>query len=367
VTGRDATIDRVRADAYTIPTDAPESDGTLEWHETTIVVVHCDADGETGLGYTYGDASIEAFVANELRGVVEGRSVGGIGHAWHDMCAAIRNAGRPGLGMMAVSAVDIALWDLRARTLGLPLVALLPAFHDEVPVYGSGGFCSYSLERLGEQLSGWVDAGIPRVKMKLGRRPDEDPARLATARKAIGDDVELFVDANGAFRPKQALGWAQRYRAEWDVAWFEEPVSSGDVAGMRFVRDHGPAGLDIAAGEYVAVLEDAAGLLDPPAVDCLQVDVTRCGGVTGTMLVAAMAAGHGVDVSGHCAPSVSVHALCAAPTLRHLEYFHDHVRIERMLFDGAPEPTRGVLRPDPTVTGHGLTLRAADAERFRRR
>jgi L-alanine-DL-glutamate epimerase-like enolase superfamily enzyme len=279
---------------------------------------------------------------------------------------AVRNLGKPGLVAEAISAMDVALWDLHARLLDQPLVGVLPTFRDAVPVYGSGGFCSYSLERLGDQLRAWVDAGIPRVKMKLGRHPHDDPARLNAARKAIGDDADLFVDANGAFHAKEALAWAQRYRSEWGVVWFEEPVSSDDRIGMRFVREHGPAGLDIAAGEYVYVLADAAGLLVPRAVDCLQVDVTRCGGITGLLQIAGTAAALQVDVSGHCAPAISAHALCAAPRLRHLEYFHDHVRIERMLFDGTLAPTDGALRPDRSVRGHGLTLREHDAEPFRR-
>jgi L-alanine-DL-glutamate epimerase-like enolase superfamily enzyme len=174
----DSAVEHVEVRAYTIPTDAPESDGTLEWDETTIVVVRCNAGGQSGLGYTYGELATSTFVDTKLRGIVEGRSVGDVGATWRDMGAAIRNAGRPGLGMMAIAAVDIALWDLRAKLLDEPLIGILPTFHDAVPVYGSGGFCSYSLERLADQLGGWAEAGIPRVKMKVGRRPDEDPARL---------------------------------------------------------------------------------------------------------------------------------------------------------------------------------------------
>jgi L-alanine-DL-glutamate epimerase-like enolase superfamily enzyme len=259
-----------------------------------------------------------------------------------------------------VSAVDIALWDLKARLLDVPLADLLPRMHETVPVYGSGGFTSYSLARLREQLAGWVADGIPRVKLKLGRDPDADPKRLDAAREAVGDDTELFVDANGAFQSKQALVWAKRYATEWGVTWFEEPVSSADLDGLRFMRDHAP--LEVAAGEYGYVLADFRNLLG--CVDCLQVDVTRCGGITGLLQVAALAHGNDVPLSGHCAPAVSVHALCAAATLRHLEWFHDHVRIERMLFDGVLVPEDGALRPDGARSGHGLQLRHADAERY---
>jgi L-alanine-DL-glutamate epimerase-like enolase superfamily enzyme len=265
---------------------------------------------------------------------------------------------------MALAAVDVALWDLKARLLGLPLVDVLDRAHDGVPVYGSGGFANYGLERLAEQLAGWVEEGIPRVKLKTSRTPEEDPARLDAVRAAIGDDPELYVDANGALSRKQALAWADRFAHEWGVSWFEEPVSSADLEGLRLLRDRAPGGLDVAAGEYVYVLRDAVNLLEAGAVDCLQLDVTRCGGITGLLAAAGAARARSLDVSGHCAPALSAHVLCAVPNLRHLEYFHDHVRVERMLFDGTLEPENGRLVPDRSRPGHGLELRRADAERY---
>jgi len=357
-----AEVELLSVSAYTIPTDEPESDGTFEWDSTTIVVVEAHGGGETGLGYTYGPKAVGAVVEELLGDVVRGADAGAPAEAWQEMGARLRNAGRPGMGFMALAAVDTALWDLKARLLDLPLIDVLPRAHDAVPIYGSGGFCSYSLERLAEQLGGWAQEGIPRVKMKLGREPEKDPARLDAARAAIGDDTELFVDANGAFSRKEALGWAERYAAQWDVRWFEEPVSSADFEGLRLLRDRAPGGLDIAAGEYAYVPADFRNLIR--CVDCLQADVTRCGGITGLLGVAGLAEAHQLDVSGHCAPALSAHALCAVSRLRHLEYFHDHVRIERMLFDGVLEPEGGRLRPDRSRPGHGLELKRADAERW---
>jgi L-alanine-DL-glutamate epimerase-like enolase superfamily enzyme len=281
------------------------------------------------------------------------------------MFAALRNAGQPGAGSMAVAAVDTALWDLHARLRGVPLYQALPAFRDHVPVYGSGGFTNYPLDRLAEQLAGWVEQGIPRVKMKTSRDPGADPRRLSAVRKAIGDEPELFVDANGALGRKEALRWAWRFHDEWGVSWFEEPVSSQDLDGLRLLRDRGPPGTDIAAGEYAFGLDDFAGLLRAGAVDCLQADVTRCGGVTGLLQVAGLSAGARVDLSAHCAPAVSAHAFCAVPRLRHLEYFHDHVRVEHLAFDGNPSPAGGALWPDPRRPGLGLDVRWSDLERYR--
>jgi L-alanine-DL-glutamate epimerase-like enolase superfamily enzyme len=360
-------VEQIAVSAYEIPTDGPggrEADGTLEWASTTLVLVEARAADHVGLGYTYADVSAARFIASQLAPVVTGRSALLVPAIWRAMMARIRNAGRPGLGAMAVSAVDVALHDLRARLLNLPLFVALGAFHSAVPVYGSGGFCNYDLARLGDQLAGWVDGGIPRVKMKTSRDPGADPARLGAARDAIGDAAVLMTDANGALSRKDALYWAHRFRTEWGVAWFEEPVSAADFAGLRLLRDQGPPGLDIAAGEYAFVARDAVNLIDAGAVDCLQVDVTRCGGITGVLAVAALAAAHALDVSAHCAPALAAHVFCAVERPRHLEYFHDHVRVESLLFDGTLTPRDGALHPDPSRAGLGLAVKRRDAERY---
>jgi len=353
------TVERLETCCFTIPTDQAESDGTLEWASTTILVVEAVGGGRRGLGWTYAPEAAESVVNELLAPRVVGQSLDDLGRLWLELGAVIRNAGRPGIAFCALSSVDLALWDLRARLLDVPLVTLLPAAHDRVPVYGSGGFCSYTDERLAEQLGGWVEQGCAGVKMKLGREPERDPHRLSVARDAIGD-AELMVDANGAFGVKEAIRWANRYVEEWDVRWFEEPVSSADVDGLRRVRDHSL--LEVAAGEYAYVLADFRNLLE--SVDCLQADVTRCGGISGLLRVNGLASANGLDVSGHCAPQLSAHALCGVDRLRHLEYFHDHVRIESMLFDGVLAPVDGALVPDRSRAGNGLELKRADAQRW---
>jgi L-alanine-DL-glutamate epimerase-like enolase superfamily enzyme len=342
----------------TIPTDEPESDGTAEWDSTTIVIVEACAGDVVGIGYTYCDAAAAELIRSKLAGLVHED----VRASWLAMSGAVRNAGRPGIASCAISAVDQALWDLKARRLGAALVDVLGAAHEDVPVYGSGGFCSYSDSRLAEQLGRWAAQGIPRVKMKVGREPERDPARLDAARSAIGDGVELFVDANGAFTAKTALAWAERFALEWNVSWFEEPVSSADFAGLRLVREQGPAGLEIAAGEYAYVAADFRNIVG--CVDVLQADVTRCGGITGLLTVSGLANVHGIDVSAHCAPAISAHAFCAVERRRHLEYFHDHVRLEAMLFDGVVEPAGGALRPDRSRPGNGLALKRKEIERW---
>jgi len=361
-------VESVDVHAYTVPTDGPggeESDGTLTWTSTTLVTVEVRAGGVTGLGYTYADVAAAKLVESVLAPRLGGVDPWGNGATWHALDASLRNTGRPGVGALALSAVDLALWDLKAKLLGLPLFRLLPSYRDRVPVYGSGGFCNLPLDRLVEQVAGWLAQGIQRVKIKTSRHPDEDPARLVAVRRALGYEAGLMADANGALSRKQALEWAWRFREEWGVDWFEEPVSSMDREGLRLLRDQGPPGLEIAAGEYGWVLRDFTDLLEAGAVDCLQADVTRCGGVTGLLRVSALASAHAVDLSAHCAPSASAHAFCAVERARHIEYFHDHARLEAMLFDGAASPREGLLAPDPSRPGLGLELKPSDAERFR--
>jgi L-alanine-DL-glutamate epimerase-like enolase superfamily enzyme len=350
---------------FTVPTDEPEADGTLSWDATTMVLVQVRCDGVTGTGWTYGPAACADVVRGQLADVVLGTDPLAVGAAADAMVKAVRNAGRPGVAGYAISAVDVALWDLKARLLGLPLHRLLGAVREEVPIYGSGGFTTYGSERLAEQLTAWTGQGIRQVKIKIGeswgRAPARDLARIAEARSMIGSDVELFVDANGGYRRAQAIR-IMRAAAEHDVRWFEEPVSSDDLAGLRAVREAVTA--DVAAGEYGGDLTYFARMCAADAVDCLQADATRCGGITEWLRVAAVAAAHHLEISGHCAPHVHAHVAAATPNLRHLEWFHDHVRIEQMFFDGVLDPAGGALCPDPNAPGLGLTLRREVAQRF---
>jgi L-alanine-DL-glutamate epimerase-like enolase superfamily enzyme len=236
--------------------------------------------------------------------------------------------------------------------------------HDRVPVYGSGGFTAYSLTRLQEQLAGWVERGIPRVKMKVGSVPGDDPERVRCAREAIGPNAELFVDANGAYTRKQALGLAERFRADSGVSWFEEPVSSDDLEGLRLLRDRGPSGMDVAAGEYGYDANYFRRMLEAGAVDVLQADVTRCAGITELLRIDGLCRARGLPLSLHCGPAVHLHPGLALGQLVHLEYFHDHVRIEHLLFDGVVTPRQGALHPDLARPGNGLELKRSEAERY---
>jgi L-alanine-DL-glutamate epimerase-like enolase superfamily enzyme len=347
-----------------VPTDEEESDATFVWNETTIVIVEVRAGETSGIGYTYGDRAAAAVITGSLADVVVGRDPMDVNSCWTAMNQQMRNAGRPGIAATAISAVDVALWDLKARLLGVPLVTLLGAVREEAPVYASGGFTSYSIERLERQFGAWREAGITRMKMKVGREPAADPIRVRAARSAIGEDGELFVDANGAWTPAVALAMARCFHS-YGISWLEEPVSSDDLSGLRRVRDQVPIGIEVAAGEYGYDAGYFLRMLGHEAVDVLQADATRCGGITGFLQVGTLCDAFGVPLSSHTAPSLHVAPCCAVSRVRHVEYFHDHVRIEQRLFDGAAQAQDGLLRPDVTRVGLGLELKRADAEPFR--
>jgi L-alanine-DL-glutamate epimerase-like enolase superfamily enzyme len=357
-------IERVEAAAYTIPTEeGPEADGTLTWEATTLVAVHVTAGGTRALGYTYADTATAVLVRDTLAPLLHGRDALATAERYEDMSRRVRNLGRRGIAAMAVSAVDVALWDLKARHLGVALGELLGPARAAVPGYGSGGFCNQPIGRLLRDIERWQQQGFTRAKIKVGRDAAADRARVAAARHALGE-AELFVDANGAWARKAALAAAQ-WLAAHEVRWLEEPVSSDDLDGLRLLRDRSPPGLDIAAGEYGYVAADFRALLASGAVDVLQADATRCGGVTGFLACGALCAAFEVPLSAHCAPALHAPLCCAVPDAVHLEYFHDHARIERMLFDGAGEPRSGCLAFDRSRPGLGLELKAQDAACFR--
>lgn len=357
-------VEQVDVSVYRIPTDYPEEDGTFAWTATTMILVRVSAGGRTGVGYTYANTATASLIRDDLGPLVRGHDALNATGAWQDMVRAIRNVGRPGVSSMAISALDTALWDLKARLLDVPLVSLFGAVRDTIPVYGSGGFTSYSNEQMRRQFEGWSEMGISRFKMKIGRDAFADVERVKAMRLALGPSAQIFVDANGGYTRKQALAQAGRF-AEFGVNWFEEPVSSDDLEGLRLMRDRAPAGMDIAAGEYGYDLGYFRHMLEVGAVDVLQADATRCGGYSELLRVGALADAFQLPLSAHTAPSLHCHACCAIGRAVHIEYFHDHARIERMLFDGVPQVVRGELVPDLSRPGNGLELKTKDAEHFR--
>ncbi len=348
---------------YTIPTTSPEADGTFSWDSTSMVLVTLEAGGVKALGYTYGNEGVARLAHALLEKIVLGSDPFRQAETLQRMLRQIRNEGETGMAMMAVSALDNALWDLHARLLDVPLVSLLGQVRSAIPVYGSGGFTTYTDKELTDQLGGWAASGMGMVKMKIGTHPEQDPARVRTAKAAIGPECKLFVDANGGYTVTQAIQMAHTF-AEQGVAWFEEPVSSDHLVGLNQVRERAPLGMDIAAGEYGYTAWYFRHMLDAEAVTVLQADCTRCGGISGFQQAAALCWAHNVPISAHCGPSMHLHVCCSVPRAVHMEFFHDHARIERIFFDGFQEPVAGQMSPDLSRPGMGLELKEADAKKF---
>jgi L-alanine-DL-glutamate epimerase-like enolase superfamily enzyme len=360
----DIAIEAVNVSAYTVPTTSLESDGTFEWNSTTMVVVEIAAGGRTGTGYSYADVAAAHAIRGMLAAEITGLNVLDIPALWVRMMGRVRNAGRPGIASMGISAVDVALWDLKGRLFGKAVLDIAGAAHEAIEAYGSGGFTSYSDSQIEDQLGGWARQGLPAVKMKIGREPDRDLHRVGIARQAIGDHCRLFVDANGAYTRKQALWFAERFK-DYGVQWFEEPVSADDLAGLHLLRNRMPGDMDVVAGEYGYDNFYFRRMLEHQAVDILQADATRCGGVTGYLAAAATADAFGMRLSAHTAPLLHAHVACITPRSINVEYFHDHAAIETRFFDGAICPSNGLLRVDRTRPGFGWELKRKDAEPFR--
>jgi L-alanine-DL-glutamate epimerase-like enolase superfamily enzyme len=356
-------IRSIKTSVYKIPTDLPESDGTIQWDSTTLVLVEIEAEGEIGLGFTYAHEATSEVIQKTFTPLLKNANCLNIPFLWKEMLDASRNLGTRGIVANAISAVDTALWDLKAKLLKLPLCQLFGQVREGMPIYGSGGFTSYTKQELAKQFEEWRKEGITKFKMKVGRGPEIDPERVRQARKVIGPNNQLFVDANGAYTTKQALELAEHFK-EFGVCWFEEPVIADDLKGLHLLSLRAPPGMDIAAGEYGYDIYYFRTMLEAISVDVLQADATRCRGFTGFIEVSTLSKAFNIPLSSHCAPSLHLHVCLSQRDVCHMEYFHDHVRIEKLFFEGFPRLMNGCLYPHLDRFGHGLKLKEKDVKKF---
>lgn len=357
-----AVVDQLHVRSLSFPTPAPESDATLTWDHTDVVTVEARAGSLVGLGWSYTSSAAAEIIRSELATAVLGQDASSPGRLWERMRRACRNLGTRGVVMAAISAVDIALWDLRSKELDLPLAELWGAHRDSVPVYGSGGFTSLTDDQLDEQIDGWLAAGCPAVKLKIGQdwghSPAHDLERAARVVSRVSGAAEVMVDASGGYSRSEAMRVGQNLDL-LGVNWFEEPVPSDDLRGLSHLRD--ALNCEVAAGEYIAELADARSMCE--VVDCVQLDVTRCGGYTGWRRCAAYAHATHVPVSAHCAPALHLPLGLADPGLRNIEWFSDQVAVEDRLIEGAPVVRKGRMGTGRSAApGHGYQLK--DVSRF---
>lgn len=358
----EARLQKGTVQTYRIPTDETESDGTLKWDHTDLVLVTLQAADKEGIGYTYASPAAASLINDILLPELKGKDALDIPGLWYHMQNKLRNLGHPGISAMAVSAVDNALWDLKAKILDLPLCKLLGKVRESIAAYASGGFTSFDPQELKEKFQQWKDKGHHIFKMKIGRNKEHDIKRMEAARDTIGD-AQLFVDANGAYFPTEAAAMAEILK-EFDVKWYEEPVTSDDLDGLRFVRKKVAAGIRVTAGEYGFTPTYFNRMLAAKSVDVLQADATRCGGISGFLKVHALCEAYHMPFSAHCAPSLHMHPGVALQKMQHIEYFRDHVKIESELFEGFVHANNGKLFPDLSRPGFGIEFKNSDARKY---
>lgn len=299
----------------TIPTIDPTAKGRSQ----LFVHIHTD-EGVIGLGMAPGLRAIREVIHENLSPILVGQDPFMIEKLWQDMFWRVRGFGRKGLAFQAIAAIDIALWDLKGKVLNQPIYRLLGPAHESVPIYGSGGWTNYSEAELVAEQTAYVERGIPRVKMKVaknfGQSEREDIERLAAVRDAVGDDVEIYVDANNGYKAKQAIKMSQIFE-QFDVAWFEEPVLADDIPGLAQVSQ--ATTIPVATGEHEYTKYGFRDLLVAGAVDIVQPDVHRVTGITEWMKVAAMADAFNLPVAPHAVSLVHLHCAMATPNLKVVE------------------------------------------------
>ena len=344
----------------TIPPPGPNAGGRSQ----LFVHIYTD-EGFEGLGIGQASPGVRQVIEADLKGLLIGQDPFNIEKLWNDMFWRVRGYGRKGVAFCALSAVDIGLWDLKAKALGLPLYKLLGPFTDSVPIYGSGGWTNLTQEELVAEMAGYVEQGIKRVKMKVGKdfgkSEREDLQRLAAVRKTLGDDVAIYVDANNGYYSKQAIYMAKEFE-QFQVGWFEEPVLADDIGGLAEIKH--ATSIPIATGEHEYTKHGFRELIAGGGVDIVQPDVGRVGGVTEWMKVAHMAHAFNLPVAPHAVQLVHLHLACATPNLKVVEYMNTSLEGDRVWYTEFPQPSGGMWSPFPDKPGLGLELDPYAVERW---
>jgi L-alanine-DL-glutamate epimerase-like enolase superfamily enzyme len=317
-------------------------------------------------GFGVGIPESKATIEGPLKNVLVGQDPLCHEKLWEDMFWKVRGYGRKGIAFCAISSLDIALWDLKAKVFGVPLYRLLGPYTDTVPIYGSGGWTSFDEAELVREQTGYVERGIPRVKMKVaidfGKDEAQDIRRLAAVRKAVGDDVEIFVDANNGYYARQAIAMSKRFE-QYDVRWFEEPVLADDIQGLATISR--ATTIPVATGEHEYTKYGFKELITQGGADIVQPDVGRVGGVTEWMKVAHLAHAFNLPVAPHAVQLVHLHLACATPNLRVVEYLGVSEETDKIFFTEFPEPKNGMWSPYPDRPGLGLELDPKAVEKYR--
>lgn len=329
------------------------------------IFVHIKTDeGPEGLGIGVMPGTRD-LIEQVLKPLLIGRDPLHHERLWEEMFWAVRGYGRKGMAFCALSAVDVGLWDLKGKIFDAPLYRLIGPYTDTVPIYGSGGWTHLSEAELVREQVGYVERGIPRVKMKVGKdfgkAEAEDVRRVAAVRKAVGDDVEVYIDANNGYYAKQAITMARRF-APYNVGWFEEPVLADDIAGLAAVAR--AIDIPVATGEHEYTKYGFKDLIAAGGADIVQPDVGRVGGITEWLKVAHLAHAFNLPVAPHAVAPVHLHLACCTPNLRVVEVLGVEDEVYRRWFIDYPEQKDGLWSPFPDRPGLGLELNPKAVEKY---
>jgi D-arabinonate dehydratase len=361
-------ITEVKTTVVSIPHLGGFQDATIR-HPTQgmsqcFVQIRTD-EGLEGLGVGGGAMSAKVLIESSLKPLLIGQDPLAIEKLWDDMFWQVRGVGRKGIAFCAISAVDTALWDLKAKFFNVPLYKLLGAYTDTVPIYGSGGWTHFNLDELLAEQTGYVEQGMKSVKMKVGkdfgRSEREDIERLAAVRAAVGDDIEVLIDANNGYYAKQAIRMAREFEP-YHVGWFEEPVLADDIDCLAAVA----AAIDIpvATGEHEYTKFGFRDLIARGGADIVQPDIGRVGGVTEWLKVAHLAHAFNLPVAPHAYQVIHLHVACAIPNLRIVEYLGIVEEFDKIVYTEFPQPKEGMWSPDPDKPGLGLALNPEIVQKY---
>lgn len=364
-------ITDVTTTLLSVPGFRPIQDATMPPPRATtanrgalFVHVHTDA-GVEGLGFGSAVPAIRSVIEANLKDLLIGEDPFEIEKHWEAMFWRVRGYGRKGIAFCAISSLDIALWDLKAKALGLPLYRLLGPYRESVPVYGSGGWTNFSEKELIEEQTSYVERGMRSIKMKVGKdfgkSEREDLRRLAAVRKAVGDDVEILIDANNGYYAKQAIAMAREFE-QYRVGWFEEPVLADDIDGLAAVARATP--IPIATGEHEYTKFGFKDLISRGGADVVQPDLGRVGGITEWLKVAHLAHAFNLPVAPHAYALVALQVACATPNLRIVEYLGTEEQGYRAFFTDFPEPKDGMWAPYPDRPGLGVELNPETVRKY---
>ncbi len=326
--------------------------------DTVFIFIDTD-EGASGFSYLSGPRAVRALIHDDISDALIGHDPFNIEALWQDMFWRVRGYGRKGLAFQAISGLDVALWDLKAKALDVPLYRLLGPAHESVPTYGSGGWTHFSIEELVAEQVGYVEAGFRRVKMKVGKDfgMDErgDMARLEAVRKAVGDDVEIYIDANNGYYAKQAIRMSKQFE-DYGAAWFEEPVLADDIQGLAAISR--ATTIPVATGEHEYTKYGFKDLISQGGADIVQPDIGRVGGVTEWMKVAHLADAFNLPVAPHAYGVLHLHCAMATPNIKAVEITGPEMERWPVLFEDVPPVIDGQWKPFADRPGLGLAPRS---------